>query len=119
MGFSSADHANQLERLLAPLRDTFAAVFFFWIGVTTDPGLVAATVALLALAVIVTTPTKLFTGYLTGRLYDLDARRSVRIGCGMATRGEFSLIIAAAVAGSSSPVLQEVSRPSPSDTSSR
>jgi len=69
---------------------------------------VAATVALLALAVIVTTPTKLFTGYLTGRLYDLDARRSVRIGCGMATRGEFSLIIAAAVAGSSSPVLQEV-----------
>jgi CPA2 family monovalent cation:H+ antiporter-2 len=108
MGFSSTDHAHQLERLLAPLRDTFAAVFFFWIGVTTDPGLVAATVALLALAVLVTTPTKLFTGYLTGRLYDLDARRSVRVGCGMATRGEFSLIIAAAVAGSSSPVLREV-----------
>jgi len=69
---------------------------------------VAATAGLLALAVVVITPTKLFTGYLTGRLYDLDARRSVRVGCGIAARGEFSLIIAVMVAGEASPVLSEV-----------
>ncbi|WP_254542948.1 cation:proton antiporter [Halomarina pelagica] len=100
MGFSETAHVEKLERLLVPLRDVFAAVFFFWIGLTTDPRLVAATAALLALAVAVTTPTKLLSGYLTGRrYYGLDATRSVRVGTGMVTRGEFSLIIAALVAG--------------------
>ncbi len=108
MGFSSTDHVEKLERLLSPLRDTFAAVFFFWIGVTTDPVLVAGTVGLLALAVVVSTPTKFATGYLSGRLYDLDARRSVRVGAGMVTRGEFSLIIAALVTAGGTPVLSEV-----------
>ncbi|WP_254536673.1 cation:proton antiporter [Halomarina litorea] len=108
MGFSSTDHVEKLERLLAPLRDTFAAVFFFWIGVTTDPVLVAGTVGLLALAVVVSTPTKFATGYLAGRLYDLDPRRSVRVGAGLVTRGEFSLIIAALVTAGGTPVLSEV-----------
>ncbi|MFC6837085.1 cation:proton antiporter [Halomarina ordinaria] len=108
MGFSSTDHVEKLERLLVPLRDTFAAVFFFWIGLTTDPRLVAGTVGLLAVAVVATTPTKLLTGYLTGaRIYGLDARRSTRVACGMVTRGEFSLIIAALVGGAASPVLSE------------
>jgi CPA2 family monovalent cation:H+ antiporter-2 len=48
----------------------------------------------------VTTPTKLVSGYLAGRAFDLDARRSTRVGLGMTTRGEFSLIIATvAIAG--------------------
>jgi len=44
--------------------------------------------------VIVTTPTKLVTGFLAGRAFDLNARRSTRVALGMTTRGEFSLIIA-------------------------
>ncbi len=96
MGFSSTDHVHQIEELLRPLRDVFAAVFFFWIGLLTDPfvfldgtvtGLILATVAL-------SVPTKFATGYLAGRVYDLDERRSFRVACGMTTRGEFSLIIA-------------------------
>jgi len=39
MTFSSTDHVHDLERLLEPLRDAFAAIFFFWIGLVTDPGL--------------------------------------------------------------------------------
>ena len=31
MGFSGTDHVHDLERRLTPLRDLFAAVFFFWI----------------------------------------------------------------------------------------
>ncbi|UTF55388.1 cation:proton antiporter [Natronosalvus rutilus] len=100
MAFSATDHVHDLEQLLEPVRDVFAAIFFFWIGLETNPQLFAGVAGLIAVAVIVTTPTKLLSGYLGGRIYDLDERRSLRVGLGMTTRGEFSLIIASiAVAG--------------------
>ncbi|SNZ14972.1 potassium/proton antiporter membrane subunit, CPA2 family [Natronoarchaeum philippinense] len=100
MGFSSTDHVHEIEELLMPVRDLFAAVFFFWVGIGTDPSVFAdpMLVAVLVLAVLVTTPTKLVSGYLGGRVYDLDERRSLRVGASMVTRGEFSLIIAATIA---------------------
>ncbi|MFC6717847.1 cation:proton antiporter [Natrialbaceae archaeon GCM10025810] len=96
MAFSSTEHVHRIEELFEPLRDAFAAVFFFWIGLLTDPGVFADAFVLVAIAVsvAVTTPSKFVTGYLGGRIYDLDERRSVRVGLGMTTRGEFSLIIA-------------------------
>ncbi|MBP1923116.1 CPA2 family monovalent cation:H+ antiporter-2 [Halorubrum alkaliphilum] len=94
MAFSATDYVHQLEELLEPLRDTFAAVFFFWIGLITNPALFAGVAGLILLAVIVTTPTKLVSGFLGGRAFGLDTRRSTRVGLGMTTRGEFSLIIA-------------------------
>ncbi len=100
MAFSSTEHVHELEQLLEALRDTFAAIFFFWIGLITDPLLFVPVVGLIAVAVILTTPSKLVSGYWGGRIYDLDERRSVRVGLGMSTRGEFSLIIASiALAG--------------------
>jgi len=100
MAVSGTDRVLAVERLLEPLRDTFAAVFFFWIGLVTDPLLVAGVAGPVAVAVLVTTPTKLVSGYLGGRTFGLDARRSTRVALGMTTRGEFSLIIAAvALAG--------------------
>lgn len=94
MAFSATDRAHQLEELLEPLRDTFAAVFFFWIGLVTDPLLFGSVAGLIALAVVVTTPTKLVSGFFGGRAFGLDTRRSTRVALGMTTRGEFSLIIA-------------------------
>ncbi len=96
MAFSSIEHDDlvQMEQLLEPIRDTFAAVFFFWIGLITDPLLLTGVVGIVALAVVVTVPTKLVSGYFGGRAFGLDARRSTRVGLGMTTRGEFSLIIA-------------------------
>lgn len=108
MGFSTSGHRERIERQLAPVRDVFAAVFFFWIGVGTDPRLLAAVVVPLVVAVVVTTPTKVLTGYLGGRVYDLSTRRSIRVGVGMVPRGEFSLVIAALAAGGSTRVMQEV-----------
>ncbi|MFD1564978.1 cation:proton antiporter [Haloarchaeobius amylolyticus] len=108
MTFSGTDHVHDLEQLLEPLRDAFAAVFFFWIGLVTDPRLFTlSVVGIIVAAVLVTTPTKLVSGYLGGRIYNLDERRSLRVGLGMATRGEFSLIIASLAlsgAGSGLPV---------------
>ena len=94
MAFASTEYAHEIETLLEPVRDTFAAVFFFWIGLVTDPLLFGGVAALIALAVVVTTPTKLVTGFLAGRAFDLDTKRSTRVALGMTTRGEFSLIIA-------------------------
>jgi CPA2 family monovalent cation:H+ antiporter-2 len=110
MAFSATDRVHTIETVLEPVRDVFAAVFFFWIGLVTDPALFADVAALVALAVLVTTPSKLVTGYFAGRAFDLDVRRSTRVGLGMTTRGEFSLIIATvavsgANAGSFDPAL--------------
>ncbi|SFR33673.1 MULTISPECIES: cation:proton antiporter [Halorubrum] len=110
MAFSATDRAHAIETILEPVRDLFAAVFFFWIGLVTDPALFADVAVFVALAVVVTTPTKVVTGYLAGRAFDLDVRRSTRVGLGMTTRGEFSLIIATvavtgAEAGSFDPAL--------------
>jgi CPA2 family monovalent cation:H+ antiporter-2 len=94
MAVSSTTHVTHIEELLEPLRDAFAAVFFFWIGLVTDPIAVAGVAALIAAAVVVTTPTKLLSGFLGGRAFDLNVRRSTRTALAMTTRGEFSLIIA-------------------------
>ncbi|WP_049925798.1 cation:proton antiporter [Halopiger goleimassiliensis] len=109
MAFSGTDHVHDLENLLEPLRDAFAAIFFFWIGLRTDPTLFPAVAGLIAVAVLATTPTKLLSGYLGGRIYDLSERRSVRVGLGMTTRGEFSLIIATlALSGAGSALAEGV-----------
>ena len=111
MAFSSTEHVEQLERLLEPIRDIFAAVFFVWIGLVTDPLVFAGVLTLVLVAVALTVPTKLLSGYLGGRIYDLDARRSVRVGLGMTTRGEFSLIIATlALSGAGNTVSEPVAQ---------
>lgn len=96
MAFSNTDLVHELETTLSPLRDTFAAVFFFWIGLVTDPGLVAAAAVPVLVLVAVSIPGKLLSGYYSGRVYDLSRQRSLRVGLGLVPRGEFSLIIAAA-----------------------
>jgi CPA2 family monovalent cation:H+ antiporter-2 len=100
MAFSSTGFVHDLEDALTPLRDTFAAVFFFWIGLVTNPFSFAEVLGLIGVAVLVTAPAKVLSGYLGGRIYDLSERRSLRVGLGMVTRGEFSLIIAAAAVAS-------------------
>lgn len=108
MAFSSTEYVHDLERLLEPVRDTFAAVFFFWIGLITDPTLFLGVIGLIAILVVVTTPTKLVSGFLSGRVYGLSARRSTRVAVTLTTRGEFSLIIAAiALAGAGTSLTPE------------
>ncbi|QIB72833.1 cation:proton antiporter [Halogeometricum borinquense] len=108
MGFATSGHREKIEHLLTPVRDVFGAVFFFWIGVGTDPTLIGAAAVPLALAVVLTTPAKVVSGYLGGRVYDLSKRRSLRVGVGMVPRGEFSLVIAALAASGTTPIMREV-----------
>jgi CPA2 family monovalent cation:H+ antiporter-2 len=46
--------AHRVERLVVPLRDTFAAIFFFWFGLTIAPTAMGAIAIPVVFAVIVT-----------------------------------------------------------------
>jgi CPA2 family monovalent cation:H+ antiporter-2 len=108
MGFGATDGVETVERLLAPLRDLFAAVFFVWIGLGTDPVVVAGVAAPVLVVGAVTMPAKVGSGYLCGRAYDLSPRRSLRTGLALVARGEFSLVIAALAATSPDPLVSQV-----------
>ncbi|QLG27724.1 cation:proton antiporter [Halorarum halophilum] len=106
--FSATSHTERIEHVVSPARDFFAAVFFFAIGLTTDITLLAGVAWLLVAALVATTVGKVVSGTLSGRVYGLDATRSLRVGIGLVPRGEFSLVLAALAAGSGSGVLQNV-----------
>lgn len=96
--FSQTEHTERIEHVVAPARDLFAAIFFLSIGLTTEITVLAGVLDLLAVALVLTTGSKLVSGTLSGRVYGLDERRSIRVGLGMVPRGEFSLVIAALAA---------------------
>lgn len=86
--------AEQSNRLLGPLRDLFAATFFFFFGLEIDP---AALVPALPLAVtlgLVTGATKVLTGFWAARMAGIDQRGRLRAGFELIARGEFSIVIA-------------------------
>jgi CPA2 family monovalent cation:H+ antiporter-2 len=86
--------AEQSRRLVAPLRDLFAATFFFFFGLEVDPAaLPSALPAALCLAAI-TAATKLLAGFVAARRKGLDRRSGVRAGVMLIPRGEFSIVIA-------------------------
>jgi CPA2 family monovalent cation:H+ antiporter-2 len=90
----SGEVAEGARTLLTPLRDLFAAVFFVFFGLQTDPGAIPA-VALVALALgLVTTATKLATGWYAAGRAGVAARGRVRAGAALVARGEFSIVIA-------------------------
>ena len=86
--------AEQSHRLLGPLRDLFAATFFFFFGLEINPSsLVPALPAAIALA-IVTGGTKVITGYWATRKAGLEKHARLRTGVQLIPRGEFSIVIA-------------------------
>lgn len=86
-----AEHAR---RLIAPLRDLFAATFFFFFGLEVDPAALAPVLPLAAVLAITTAATKVLTGILAARRSGLDRAAGVRAGLTLIPRGEFSIVIA-------------------------
>jgi len=90
----SGPMAHQASRLLTPLRDLFAAIFFFFFGMEVNPKtLLPVLPVALALAVI-TAGTKILTGYWAAKRAGCDKRSAVRSGLTLIARGEFSIVIA-------------------------
>jgi CPA2 family monovalent cation:H+ antiporter-2 len=86
--------AERIERLVLPLRDTFAAAFFFAFGLTIDPGDVGEVAVPVAAAVAVSLVLNLLAGQMAARINGFDRRGALDIGLTVLGRGEFSLIIA-------------------------
>ncbi|MEH0842568.1 cation:proton antiporter [Micromonospora sp. CPCC 205711] len=99
--------AHHATELLSPLRDLFAAVFFVFFGLVTDPrDMPPVLLPALALAVV-TMGTKLLTGYLAARRAGIAEPGRWRAGFALMPRGEFSIVIAglAVAAGTVEPRL--------------
>jgi monovalent cation:H+ antiporter-2, CPA2 family len=90
----SGQMAEQSHRLLAPLRDLFAAIFFFFFGLEIDPGTLPPALPLAILLGVITALTKVLTGYWSAKRAGIDRRGSIRAGAALIARGEFSIVIA-------------------------
>jgi len=86
--------AQRAHHLISPLRDLFAATFFFFFGLQIDPATLPP-VMLVAVALgLVTTLTKLLTGWWATRRAGIDRAGQLLAGTVLAARGEFSVVIA-------------------------
>jgi monovalent cation:H+ antiporter-2, CPA2 family len=95
----SGEAVARAHSLLSPLRDLFAAVFFVFFGLSTDPGdIPAVLVPALALGAV-TAATKLVGGWYAARQAGIGKSGRRRTGLALIARGEFSIIIAGLGAG--------------------
>ena len=90
----SGSVAEKSHRLVSPLRDLFAALFFFFFGLEIDPAALLPSLPFALGLGAVTTFTKVLTGYLAGRSLGIDPRGRIRAGAALVARGEFSIVIA-------------------------
>ncbi|MCU1298586.1 MAG: potassium transporter [Acidobacteriaceae bacterium] len=95
----SGPMAEQTHRLLAPLRDLFAATFFFFFGLQIDPGTLPPALPAAVLLGVVTAFTKVLTGFWATRRTGVDRPGRLRAGMALVARGEFSIVIAGLGAG--------------------
>ena len=93
--------AHRVERLVLPLRDAFAAVFFFAFGLSLDPSDASEVALVVVGAVVLSFVLNTIAGVVAARLIGEGPDAAARISLTVLARGEFSLIIAslAAAAG--------------------
>jgi len=89
--------ADVARRRLAPLRDIFAALFFVFVGLETDPRELPAVLPVVVGLVVLGVLTKAATAWWAMRGC-ADERAWLRAGALLSARGEFSLVIAGLVA---------------------
>ncbi|MFF1294783.1 MULTISPECIES: cation:proton antiporter [unclassified Streptomyces] len=95
----SGEVAEGAGSLLTPLRDLFAAVFFVFFGLHTDPADIPPVLAPALALAAVTTLTKVATGYWAARRAGTSVRGRWRAGGTLVARGEFSIVIAGLAVG--------------------
>jgi CPA2 family monovalent cation:H+ antiporter-2 len=86
--------AEHSHRLLAPLRDLFAATFFFFFGLEIDPSVLPGVLPTALALGVCSALTKIGTGYWTAASRGIDRPGRWRAGMALVARGEFSMVIA-------------------------
>ena len=95
MGVAGTGIGPRVERLLVPLRDVFAAIFFFWFGLTIAPSDMGAIAPAVVIAVAVTLLFNVIAGIVAARIYGYGAIEAANTALKLVSRGEFELILAA------------------------
>ncbi|MFI8567541.1 cation:proton antiporter [Rhodococcus sp. NPDC078407] len=88
---STADNAT---RILEPLRDLFAAMFFVVFGLATDPATIPPVLGWAVVLAVTTTATKIATGWWAAGRQGIGRPGRLRAGAALVARGEFSIVIA-------------------------
>ena len=86
--------AERTHNLLSPLRDLFAAIFFLFFGLQIDPASLPPVLLLAAGLGLITTLTKILTGWWAARRAKTSSLEAMRAGVALVARGEFSIVIA-------------------------
>lgn len=90
----SGSTAENATKLLEPLRDLFAAIFFVVFGLNTEPAAIPPVLGVALALAAVTTVTKIATGWWAARRQGAGTLGRFRAGAALVARGEFSIVIA-------------------------
>jgi Kef-type K+ transport systems, membrane components len=87
--------AHEARELVLPLRDLFAAVFFVFFGLHTDPAALPPVLGVAALLAVIGVATKMATGWWAARRAGVGVLGGRgRAGAALIPRGEFNIVIA-------------------------
>jgi CPA2 family monovalent cation:H+ antiporter-2 len=86
--------AHQANRLITPLRDVFAAVFFVFFGLHTDPRALPPVLGIAVALAVAGIGTKVATGWWAARRAGVRSLGRARAGIALVPRGEFNIVIA-------------------------
>ncbi|GAB14630.1 cation:proton antiporter [Arthrobacter globiformis] len=86
--------AHSATRILEPLRDLFAAIFFVAFGLNTDPTSIPPVLAWALVLAVLTAATKIITGAWAAKRAGIARPGRFRAGAALIARGEFSIVIA-------------------------
>ncbi|MFG2226662.1 cation:proton antiporter [Streptomyces sp. NPDC048644] len=95
----SGEVAEGAHHLLAPMRDLFAAVFFVFFGLNTDPAAIPPVLVPALILAVITAGTKVATGWFAARRAGVKTAGRWRTGGTLVARGEFSIVIAGLAVG--------------------
>lgn len=90
----SGPTAENAARMLTPLRDLFAALFFVVFGLNTNPTDIPPVLPAAIGLAVVSTVTKLATGWFAARRAGVRPLGQARAGAALVARGEFSIVVA-------------------------
>lgn len=86
--------AHNATRILEPLRDLFAAIFFVAFGLNTDPATIPPVLGWALVLAVITAATKMLTGIWAAKRVGIARPGRFRAGATLIARGEFSIVIA-------------------------
>lgn len=89
-----SDEVHRMEKLIQPLRDLFAAIFFVSIGMLMDPHQIVEHWQVILGTSCLTIVGKILSTSFAAKVSGQDTKTSIQMGFGLAQIGEFSFIIA-------------------------